>query len=318
MESIYLKTFVEVVRCGNFSRAAETLHVTQSAVSRRIRFMEDQYGTSLIDRSGALPRPTDAGRLVYEKARRMLELEGELASELQKMSEHPPLYFACTRPFGIIFLPTIMKKFMARYEDKVDIKLSFATPPNILAGLRENRHDIIVIEHWDRIDFTPYLTVRLGLDEMVFVSSHRLGLPTPWVTVDELLPLRLYRRKDDCCSGKLLAHNMAAIGRHPNEFKNVLVYDDLHIIIESVCAGEGIALISKSLVMRQLEEGILHEHRVEGFCHSRKRTLVYRQEISQIQPLRYFISCVREAFGVHALSEFIPPPPHAKRNSFTD
>ncbi len=43
MESLYLKTLVEVVRTGSLSRAAETLHVTQPAVSRRIKFMEDQY-----------------------------------------------------------------------------------------------------------------------------------------------------------------------------------------------------------------------------------------------------------------------------------
>jgi len=300
MESTYLKTFVEVVRCSNFSKAAESLHVTQSAVSRRIKFMEDQYGTLLIDRSGPLLRPTEAGQLVYEKARQMLELEGELASELQQLNGLSPLNFACTRPFGIAYFPAIMQKYMRKYEGKVDIRLSFATPPEALAGLRENSHDIIVIEHWDMVDFSPFGTIGLGEDEMIFVSSPKLGLPAPGVTIDELLSHRLYRRRDDCCSGKMLAFNLAAIGLDPNAFKNVLLYDDLHVIIELVSAGEGIAFLSKSLVDRQLKGGDLREHKVDGFGHSRKRTLAYREANCNNQPLRHLITCICDAFGVRS------------------
>lgn len=298
MDTTYLKTFVEVTRCGSFSKAAKTLCVTQSAVSRRIQFMEGHYGTLLLDRSAALLVPTGAGRLVYEKAQRIRALEDELAGELQSLSGSPPFCFACTRPFGMAFLPAIMKRFMTRYEGKVDIRLSFETPAAALEGLRENRQDLIVIEHWDELDLTPFSAVNLGEDEMIFISSPLLGLPTPMVSIDELVRQRLYRRREDCCSGKLLAFNMAAIGRNSIDFDRVLHYDDLNVIIESVCAGEGIALVSKSLVERRLEEGTLHEHRVEGFRHFRKRTLVYRDKILRDQPLRYFIDCVRNAFGV--------------------
>lgn len=239
METAYLKTFVEVVRCGGYSKAAKTLCVTQSAVSRRIQFMEAQ--------------------------------------------------------------------FMTRYEGKVDIRLSFETPAAALEGVRKNRHDVIVIEHWDELDFSPHCAATLGEDEMIFISSPRLGLPSPVVGVDELIRQRLYRRGDDCCSGTLLAFNMAAIGRNPKEFDKVLHYDDLNVIIESVCAGEGIALVSRSLVERRIEEGTLRGHRVEGFRHSRKRTLVYRDKILRDQPTRYFIDCIGNAFGLGP--ERQPPPP---------
>lgn len=300
MESSYLKTFVEVVRCGSFSKAARTLHLSQSAVSRRIQFMEAQYGAELIDRSAAFLVPTEAGRLIHMKGLRIRELEGELADELKRLQGRPPLSFACTRPFGMSFLPAIMSRFMARYEGKVDFRLSFETPAGALNGLRENRHDVIVSEHWDEPDFSPHCAATLGEDEMIFISSPRLGLPSPVVGVDELVRQRLYRRGGDCCSGALLASNMAAIGRDPREFDKVLHYDDLNVIIESVCAGEGIALVSKSLVERRLEEGTLRGHRVEGFRHSRKRTLVYREKILKDQPTRYFIDCIGSAFGLGA------------------
>ena len=58
MELLYLKTLVEVVRTGSLSRAADILCVTQPAVSRRIKFLEDQYGYELLDRSGHRLRPS--------------------------------------------------------------------------------------------------------------------------------------------------------------------------------------------------------------------------------------------------------------------
>ena len=54
MDTRYLKTLQAVLESGSFSRAADDLNITQSAVSRRIRFMEDQYGMPLIDRSGGV------------------------------------------------------------------------------------------------------------------------------------------------------------------------------------------------------------------------------------------------------------------------
>jgi DNA-binding transcriptional LysR family regulator len=61
LESIDLKTLVEVVRTGSLPRAAESPHVTRPAVSMRIEFMEEQYGCPLPDCAGNRMRPTRAG-----------------------------------------------------------------------------------------------------------------------------------------------------------------------------------------------------------------------------------------------------------------
>lgn len=67
MELAYLKTLLEMVDTGSFSKAADNLYVTQSAVSRRIKFMEDQYGYPLLDRSGPNLLLTDAGTVVADQ-----------------------------------------------------------------------------------------------------------------------------------------------------------------------------------------------------------------------------------------------------------
>ena len=298
IESGYLRTFFEVVSSGSFSKAADTLFVTQSAISRRIKLLEERYGCRLIDRSGPVLKATEAGRIVYEKARQVLELENDLDRQIHELNERPALAFACTRPFGTAYLPAILKRYLAKFEGKADFNLSLETPPNALQGLRDSRFDLIVLEHWDDIDFAPFSTFRIGKDEMVFVSAPSLGLSVPEVDVDDLIHHRLYRRKEDCCSGKLLALNMTAIGRDPGEFGNILLYDDLHFIVESVLAGEGIAFLSRSLVCNLLEEGRLREHNVAGFTHERRRTLAYRQQNDRNEVFHYFLTCILETFGI--------------------
>ena len=300
MESGNLRTFFEVVRCGSFSKAADMLCVTQSAVSRRIKLLEERFGCQLIDRSGPVLKPTDAGVIVFENARQMLELETSLDKQIQQLNERPVLAFACTRTFGSAYLPAILKRYMAKFEGKADFNLSLETPPSARQGLRDNKFDLIVLEHWDAIDFTPFSTVAIGTDQMVFVSAPSLGLSVPEVPIDDLISLRLYRRREDCCSGKLLAHNMIVIGRDSREFINLLLYDDLQVIIDSVLAGEGIAFISRSLVSGLLAEGRLCEHRVAGFAHERSRTLVYRQHDVQDEAFHYLFDCILETFGLAA------------------
>ena len=296
MESGNLQAFFEVVRCGSFSKAADLLFVTQSAVSRRVKQLEERLGCRLIDRGAPSLEPTEAGHIVYESAGRMLALEQELLRQIKELNTRPALAFACTRPFGSAYLPAILKRYLEKFEKKAEFSLSFDTPSGALQGLRDNNFDLICLEHGDDLDFTSFDTIGIGRDEMVFISAPALGLPAGEVAVDQLLPHRLYRRKEECCSGKLLSLNMAAIGRDSREFGNILLYDDLQVIIDSVLAGDGISFISRSRVHGHLREGRLREHKVAGFIHERDRTLAYRRHHQPSEAFDYFLTCVLEAF----------------------
>ncbi len=146
MESLYLKTLVEVVRSGSLSRAADVLHVTQPAVSRRVKFMEDQYGCALLDRSGSALRPTEAGRLVYEKAKALLEIEADLVTGLHRLDGRTRISFSCTPSFGIAHLPAILREFMLACAETADLKFIFNTPDVMFKGLGDGTFDLAVME----------------------------------------------------------------------------------------------------------------------------------------------------------------------------
>ena len=298
MESIYLRSLIEVVKAGSFSSAAQNLCVTQSAVSRRIKFLEDQYGYGLIDRSGAVLVPTEAGKIVIEKAELMLTLEQELLRSLRDISANPGITFSCTPAFGIAFLPEVIKKFMLLNAHLQDLKFFFDTPEKVIDGLRCGSYEIGVIEHCECFDLTDLLKWPLPDDEMLFVSSPKLELPEGEVDLDELLRHTLFGRKDGCCSKKFLALNMRNIGREGSSFAKSIIYDDLQLIIQSVVEGLGIAFVSRAVVNQYLEDGRLRQHRIPGFGHTRRRSLVAASPFNPTPPLVDFISCVGAAFGM--------------------
>ena len=111
METRYFKTLQAVLESGSFSRAASDLNITQSAVSQRIRFMEDQYGKPLIDRSGTVIAATAAGDAVLRKARQILAMENELQDELKSLGIKAHITLCCTPTFGIVYLPLVLIGF---------------------------------------------------------------------------------------------------------------------------------------------------------------------------------------------------------------
>jgi DNA-binding transcriptional LysR family regulator len=85
MELRTLRVFVEVVRQGGFSRAAEIVFATQSTVSKAVKQLEDEIGVPLLDRVGHRSVLTVAGEIVYRRALKMLAERDDLVAELDDL-----------------------------------------------------------------------------------------------------------------------------------------------------------------------------------------------------------------------------------------
>jgi len=298
MEFTNLKTFLEVSKTGNLTRAADNLRVTPSAVSRRIKFMEDQYGYLLLDRSGPLLLPTEAGKIVLEKAQLLIKIEKELLCGLTNIKRTPKFSFGCTSAFGIAHLPEMLRGFMLVNAELNNLEFNFDTPDNLLQGLKDHIFDLAVIEHCEGLDLYGFTTFQLPEDEMIFVFSPLLFAGTKDLTIDTMISQHLFTRKEGCCSRKLLGVNMERIGRAVSEFSKVTVYDDMHIIIKSVAKGHGIAYLSRSLVCDELADGVLAVHPIEGFIQMKKRTLVLGDTARQEEATVKFAREILGYFGV--------------------
>jgi DNA-binding transcriptional LysR family regulator len=275
METRYFKTLITAVEEGSFSRAAEVLHITQSAVSQRIKFLEEQYDHQLLDRSGPFLELTPAGQLVLAKAREILAKERELIDGLKGLESKKHLALCCTPTFGMAYLSPVLNDFIRAHADVADLKFIFLQPLEALRSLRNEEFDLAVLEHCPGQEFVGLDRFVLPDDEILLVApAGKVATDANgYVDLADLTRYRLFARRDGCSSKEVLRQNLTRKGIEFTDFDGVMISDDLRFTIDSVIAGEGVAFVSRALVSEHLAAGRLMGCRIEGFEHTRGRSV---------------------------------------------
>jgi DNA-binding transcriptional LysR family regulator len=279
---------------GNFSRTAEILHMTQSAVSQRIKFLEERFGHQLFDRSSTGLILTPVGTKVVSRARTILSMEQELLNELKRCAGGNCLTLGCTPTFGIAFLPKVLNRFLLGNTNLDDFKFIFTQPEQALKGLREGIFDLAVIEHCNDLDLEGLFCQNLAEDELIFIAAPQLELGGETVRLADLQRHRLYTRRDGCSSKRLLVQNLEGVGSSLADFHSVIISDDLRLNIESVAAGSGISFVSNNLVIDQLVAGTLLAHRVPEFRQRRCRSVIIQPQRTDEPLIRALLKYIED------------------------
>lgn len=126
MDLSALSAFVAVAQHGSFSLAAQTMYLTQPAVSKRISSLEQDLGTRLFDRLGRHTTLTEAGRALLPKAIELLQSAGEMKRLVASLSEEiaGPLLMATSHHIGLHRLPDILRSYHHDYP-KVQLDIRF-------------------------------------------------------------------------------------------------------------------------------------------------------------------------------------------------
>lgn len=121
-----LIAFIEVAESRSFTRAAEQLHLSQPAISKRLKNLENQIGQTLFDRVGRSVILTDAGKALLPFARRALQIMEDGRRALSQLSSEVSgkLSIGTSHHIGLHRLPPVLKRFVADYPD-VDLDLHF-------------------------------------------------------------------------------------------------------------------------------------------------------------------------------------------------
>ncbi len=117
IDTLGLQGFVAIAEQGGFTKAAETLHITQTALSRRLQNLEAELGVRLVERTTRSVALTRLGRDFLPQARRLL-MELTLAlTEIQKTgrAQRGDVCIACVPTVGVQFLPRVIQEYSARF-----------------------------------------------------------------------------------------------------------------------------------------------------------------------------------------------------------
>ncbi len=119
MDTGQLQAFITVAECRSFSKAAEQLYLTQSAVSKRIAMLESNLGIALFERFGQRIQLTDTGQELLNDARDILDKVSQMQhhSDISKQYIAGKLRVATSHHIGLHRLPPILQRFVQKYPD---------------------------------------------------------------------------------------------------------------------------------------------------------------------------------------------------------
>ncbi|MCP4996982.1 MAG: LysR family transcriptional regulator [Gammaproteobacteria bacterium] len=183
-----LSAFIAVAEQGSFSLAAEQLHLTQPAVSKRVATLENGLGTRLFDRVGRHIDLTEAGRQLLPRARHLLLELTDIHRSLTNLSREitGTLTMATSHHIGLHRLPPILKQFsLSHPEVKLDIR--FMDSESACAAVAHGELELAIVTL--PTDPLEHLETRLIWDdELCFVVSreHPLAARTS-IDLSELL-----------------------------------------------------------------------------------------------------------------------------------
>jgi LysR family hydrogen peroxide-inducible transcriptional activator len=112
-----LVQFVVLARTKNFTRAAEELHLSQSALSRAIQKLEDQLGQPLFERKPREIVLTDLGGLLLDRAKEILKLMEDTFSELSEAGKRGRVRLGAIPTIAPYFLPTLLASFAKKHSE---------------------------------------------------------------------------------------------------------------------------------------------------------------------------------------------------------
>jgi DNA-binding transcriptional LysR family regulator len=290
MDINQLEVVVAVAQEKSFSRAAESLHRTQPAVSQAIRRLEAELGEPLFDRSSKDGTLTAAGNVLFEFAQQMLNLRQHAHTALKELKDlHRGKLTLSANEYTVLYLLPLIPVFRARHPHiKIDVKRSLASRIASEVLGRETEIGIVSFKPNDpTVAAVPVLLDELAL---IVAPDHHLAEKTV-VSVREL------------GAESFIAHNVPSPYREKvirtfEKYKTPLNISmelpTLEAIKRFVERGMGVALVPRLSAQTEIARGQVKALAVREMKLERRLHLIYRKGATLSHAARAFLRVAKE------------------------
>lgn len=284
-----MKTYIRIVDSKNLSAAALTLNTTQPTVSRRLMALEKSLGIKLIQRTTHQMQMTEEGRRFYLHAKEIIErwtlVEAEMTGA--KLLPKGVLRVQVPQALGIGRFNQVLSKYLQDYQDvDVDWILSDKTPDFI----SENLDCAIKVGN---VDDPSLIAIKIFELQRVIVASNKLiKNPKKYTHPDDLKDLPWLAFKTHYLNAISLSHyktsEKCTLKIHPR-----FSTDSLFSMREVVNLGLGVGVLSKWVIEKDLNEGVLVQLCKDWQAMKLPVYLIYPQSRHKPAKLQKFIDLVK-------------------------
>jgi len=252
-----LQVFFTVARLLSFTKAADSLHMTQPAVTFQVRQLEEHFNTRLFDRTHNRVSLTDAGHRVYGYAEKIFELYGELEGSIKEMTGDISgvMTLGASTTVAEYMLPALLGKFKTQYPD-ITLSLKVSNTEGVVAMVENNVIDLAVVEA--PVSNQHLIVEVCVMDQLVVVvpPDHALSKKEA-VSAEELTNFPFICREEGSGTREVIAEYLSQNYKGEKELDICLELGSPESIKGAVEASMGISVLSMTSIAKELALGTL-------------------------------------------------------------
>jgi len=278
----HLRLLVELHRCGTLSKAAATLHLSQPALSKTLKEVEEAFGFSLFRRGARGLAPTPRGEVIVQGAATLLAALGHLSEAAHASSEEPVAVLHLGAPPAVAAggaLPAALALLQARSSERVVVRLREQAVPQLFEALLQGELDALLTS-FNQAAFAAKRATRLVYKPCAEHEYVVIAPPTH--------PLARKRRVgwDALVEGQWIMPEPALLSRQALESQFLragvpvpapcIVSNNPATNVQLVAAGAGLAAVPRAMAAAEQRLGRIAVLRVEMTPSRVPVALVYR------------------------------------------
>lgn len=238
-----LRTFLAIAELGSFTKAGETVHKTQSAVSMQMRRLEERVGKPIFAKDGRQSRLTEDGLRLVEYARRMILLNDETLSAFNAAQEVGVVKFGAPDDYADRLIPQVLAAFN-HLNPSIEVIVECNASYLLRERVREGSIDVAIITSGDASDVPGEIIRR---EQLYWVTSSRHCAHTAEV-------VRLALGPANCCWRRM---SMDALDRVGRRYTVSYTSPSAAALVGAVQAGLAVSVFPESAIregMRILDD----------------------------------------------------------------
>lgn len=263
-----LKVFYTVANRLSFTKAANELNISQPAVTKHIKEIENQLNTKLFDRKGTTIQLTESGKIlfVYAEKNRQLYRDLEFAISQLNKAEKGKLKIGASTTIAQYILPEILAKFNSYYKD-INIELVTHNSEDISTLLKNGQIDLGIVEGESKSSYFDY--EKFKRDEIVLVCKSNHPLVNKNFKIKDLYDIDLIVREQGSGTQEFIQNQLKKSGLEVQRLNIIMQLGSSESIKNYLLHSEALAFLSLNTILPELKNNQLSVIDIKNFSIER-------------------------------------------------
>lgn len=303
MENFRLKVFRTVAEKQSFRQAADTLYLTQPAVTMQVKALEDEVGLQLFDRSCKTIQLTDAGVRLLQYAQKISALANAARHDLAvlKGPDSGELKIGVTTTIAQYLIFKLLAEFRES-NPEVKLRVLSGNTDVVVEDLIDGRTSLSLIEapaHQPLLRTEPFVP-----DEIVVIVAANHPWKKQSVAVEQLAQAPLIFREEGTATRRVIETGLKNYGIRLKDLRVVMELNSTEAVKAAVEAGMGVGFVSRRAIEKEIHLGTLSTVDLEELRFRREFSILYARgpELSGAGGL--FLSFLRQIRQRNSAEQF--------------